>query len=127
MQIERDRIANIREFGKQASMEEAFINDLVNRGIPATQAREAIVKKWADRVDGQTSRGDTSDIEYSARGSYGQHHVHGAMIDGLLIRSGIKLDKPHPAARDFAGISIHEMSHYCVSVAIMTVLIHRQD
>lgn len=35
--------------------------------------------------------------------------LSGALADALLIRAGYKIDKPHPAARDFTGFPLIEM------------------
>ncbi|MEQ1621403.1 MAG: hypothetical protein ABL919_08350 [Methylococcales bacterium] len=50
-----------------------------------------------------------SDDRSADFGGHSSTHVLDAMVDGLLIRSGIKLEKPHVAARDFAHTSLHEM------------------
>ena len=49
-------------------------------------------------------QGQTRSIQENADG------VHAAIVDGILMRSGIKVDKPHPAAHDFSHMSIHEIS-----------------
>lgn len=107
MEAERGRARDIRNFGLQSRTDEATINSLIERGISTQEAKNIMIDQWAAKVDSETSRCDTSDISF---GGYGQRHVHEAIIDGLLIRSGIKLEKPHPAAQDFSSSSIHEIS-----------------
>lgn len=111
MQAERKRTAEIRKWGGISHADEALINDMIERGISLDKAKERFMKDWADRVDATTMRCDTSDAYVmSDFGGYGGQHVREAMVDGLLLRSGLKPAKPHPAARDFAAMSIIEMS-----------------
>jgi hypothetical protein len=107
MQAERKRAAGIRSFGEMSHADEGLINDFIERGVSLEAAKERFMKDWADRVDATTMRCDTSEIGY---GGYGGQHVREAMVDGLLLRSGIKPATPHPAARDFAAMSIIEIS-----------------
>lgn len=57
---------------------------------------------------GEMTRNSMTSTE--THGGYGRDQVRNAMIDGLLIRHGIKVKNPHVAARDFSSMSIHEMS-----------------
>ncbi|MEI6267583.1 MAG: HK97 family phage prohead protease [Methylococcaceae bacterium] len=104
---ERDRIAGIRNFAKIARVDETMVNDLIERGISLVDAKNTIVEKWGRQVDAETSRGDVS-FSYGRGGS--SEDIKSAMLDGLLMRSGITVDKPHPAARDFKNTSIIEIS-----------------
>ena len=104
---ERDRIAGIRNFAKIARVEESMVNDLIERGISLIDAKNTIVEKWGKQVDAETSRGDVS-FSYGRGGS--SEDIKTAMLDGLLMRSGISVEKPHPAARDFRNTSIIEIS-----------------
>ena len=58
--LERERIAGIRNFGKIARVEESTINDLIERGINLSDAKNSIIEKWGKQVDAETTRGDAS-------------------------------------------------------------------
>ncbi|WP_174624948.1 HK97 family phage prohead protease [Candidatus Methylobacter favarea] len=105
---ERERIARIRKFGQMSSTDEAVINDLIERGVGKDEAVEVMNEKWCARVDAETSRGDTGHYCHSRGAAH--EDIRAAIVDGLLMRSGIPVEKPHAAAADFQSTSILEIA-----------------
>jgi phage head maturation protease len=106
---ERQRITEIRKFGSMARVDESTINGFIERGISAADAKAQMLEKWSAKVDAETSRCDPISVTHHI-GFGGNHDVRAAMVDGMLLRSGIKIAKPHPAARDFTHVSIREIA-----------------
>lgn len=108
--MERDRILNIQKFGKISRTAANVIDDLIVRGTSFDDAKAAMLKTWSDQVNSEISRGDP--YPYSGENSnFGGHSdVRSAIVDGLLLRSGVHIEDPHPAARDFRNTSIIEIA-----------------
>lgn len=102
---ERERVNQIRAFGKTARVEESVIADLIERGIPATDARATMIEKWAARVDSETSRGDTS-VTDDARDKFVE-----AGVQAIRARAGVdKMD----GANEFRGMRLTEIAKLCL-------------
>jgi hypothetical protein len=111
--IERKRIIDIQAFGKFSSMSSTVINDLINRGLSFEAAKSEMMETWGRRVDSECTRGDPdyySSSENFASGFNAQTDMRHAIVDGLLLRSGVHIDNPHPAARDFRNTSMVDIA-----------------
>ena len=108
--LERDRILAIQKFGSLSRTDSATINNLITRGLSIDAAKAEMLKTWSDQVNSETSRGDP--YSYSGENSNFCAHsdVRAAIVDGLLLRSGIHIEKPHPAARDFRNTSVVDIA-----------------
>jgi len=106
--MERERISAIRKFGKMSRSSQATIEELITRGVDFDTARERMLESWSKQVDSESTRGDPGIVSVESFGGHGD--VREAITDGLLLRSGIKVEKPHAAARDFQNTSIVQIA-----------------
>lgn len=106
--MERERINGIRNFGQHSRTSDAVINSLIERGIDLDTAKAQMLEAWSNKVNSESMRGDPGIGSVESFGGYGD--VREAITDGLLLRSGIKVEKPHAAARDFQNTSIVQIA-----------------
>jgi HK97 family phage prohead protease len=106
--MERERINGIRKFGKHSRTSDAVINTLIERGIDLETAKAQMLEAWSNKVDGESLRGDAGIGPVESFGGHGD--IREAITDGILLRSGIKVEKPHAAARDFQNTSIVQIA-----------------
>lgn len=104
-EIERNRILAIQKFGAFSRTPSDVVNNLITRGLSLDAAKAEMLEKWAEKVASETSRCDTSET-----GLGGHIDVRTAIVDGLLLRSGVHVDNPHPAARDFRNASVIDIA-----------------
>lgn len=110
-ELERKRVLDIQAFGKFSSTSSNIINDLIIRGVSFEAAKDKMLETWSNRVDSETSRGDPNYYSGSSDGGFGGHtDVRAAIIDGLLMRSGVSIEHPHPAALDFKNTSMVDIA-----------------
>lgn len=106
--IERQRIAEIRKFGKMSSTDDTVVNDYVERGVGLQEAKDAMLEKWSARVNAETSRGDASVI-VDARDKFIE-----AGVNALQSRAGIeKMD----GGNEFRGMRLTEIAKLCLDRA----------
>lgn len=105
---ERQRVNDIRNFGRMSRVDETIINDLIERGIPAVDAKAEMIEKWAAKVDAETSRSDTS-VTVDARDKFIE-----AGVNALRGRAGV--DKMDPA-NEFRGMRLTEIAKLCLERA----------
>jgi ATP-dependent protease ClpP protease subunit len=96
---ERERQAAIRKNVMAAGLDDAFAQELINEECSIEKARDKIFAKMEEtnppfgagafRVEGHE-----------------QDKVRAAATDGMLLRSGQRLEKPAPGAEDFRGYEI---------------------
>lgn len=107
---ERARVAEIRKFAKTAKdrVDESVVDDFIERGISATDAKEAILKIWSEKSDSETKRGDTSV-------TVDQHDKFiDAGVSALLGRAGVeKID----GANELRGMRLTEIAKLCLDRA----------
>jgi hypothetical protein len=103
---ERERIAAIRSFAKTArGVDEAFVNDLIERGLSAHDAQAKILDKWATITDGEQHRGDTS-VTKDERDNFID-----AGVQALRARAGLdKMD----GSNEFRGMRLTEIAKLCL-------------
>ena len=54
-------------------------------------------------------------------GQVGSHDdFREAAVDGLCLRARVQLEQPHPAARDVAGMGVHELEEGSVPAEVAT-------
>ncbi|MDP1665517.1 MAG: HK97 family phage prohead protease [Methylobacter sp.] len=106
--MERERINAIRKFGKMSRSSQATIEEFITRGVDLDTARERMLESWSKEVDSECIRGDAGIGSVESFGGHGD--VREAITDGLLLRAGIKVEKPHVASRDFQNTSIVQIA-----------------
>ena len=115
---ERERVDTIRTLATQHGLGDAFARDLVSRSVPLADARTAILNALA-------TRGERTAIESHLRfterapitpGDDLAEDFHRAAVDALLLRAGIRVEKPHAAAGDVSA-SVYDLARTCLSRA----------
>lgn len=102
---ERQRVAEIRSFGSKARVDETVVNDLIERGIPADEAKSEMIKKWSEKVDSETTRSDTS-VTVDERDKFIE-----AGVNAIRARAGVdKMD----GANQFRGMRLTEIAKVCL-------------
>ena len=136
---ERERIRFIQDAGKSCQISARMINDFISRGVTQEVAGSTFLEIAGARHTGaitavlsdneranyaaagstQRSYGDSQAMHdpYEPRPLFGTSARHNggddlqeAMSDGLLIRSGIRVDNPHVAAQDFARMRMVDIA-----------------
>ncbi|MET0106633.1 MAG: ClpP-like prohead protease/major capsid protein fusion protein [Sedimenticola sp.] len=118
---EEERRAQIRRisdpFAHYEGMQSVINACLDDTSVDISSAREKILAKMADGVepiaaDPVANGGDSYAV-------YGRNDHHGdffkGAVDALLVRGGVDVKKPHPAARDMKGMSLLQMAKTMVS------------
>ncbi|MCY1077410.1 prohead protease/major capsid protein fusion protein [Archangium lansingense] len=118
--VERERAETITRLCQRNNMPDLGL-ELIRKGIPLDRARTIILEKLAERSEtdgispwpsGAPERG------YDVPGQRGGHDdFRAAAVDALVIRAGIKLDKPHPAAADLRHMPSVELARTALSRA----------
>ena len=110
---ERARITGIMDACKVAGMDEAFSRGLIDKGLTIDAAREAI---FAELAAHQTVIG--AGAQASAEpGKDATEKFRAAALDGLLMRTGVKIEKPATGASDFMGMSLLDMARESLELA----------
>ncbi|MBT9097512.1 HK97 family phage prohead protease [Methylovulum psychrotolerans] len=105
---ERVRVSEIRAFAQQARVDTAFVDDLIERGIPTHDARAAIIKKWSDAVNAETTRSDGS-VNIDERDKFVAMGVN-----AILGRGGYeKMDNANP----LRGTTLVDIAKECLGRA----------
>jgi len=99
---ERDRVREIYKLCRKANLGDELADDFVERGVSLTEARSQIADKLVERQSPEIDRY----VDVTDFGGNGRRDFMAAACDGLLIRSGVPIENPHPAAKDFRGSSI---------------------
>ena len=108
MKLERDRCSFINETGVKYGIDPEDIADYITRGASVADFQSHIRAVCEARLKPIPAVPRMEAIEEF--GGHGQDNVKAAMIDGLLMRNHIAVNNPHPAARDFANSSIHDVA-----------------
>jgi len=108
LKAERERVSGIRTFAKKAGVDDTVANDLVERGVELADAKETMLAAWSDRVDAETSRGDTS-VTTDQRDKFID-----AGVQAIRARAGMeKFD----GANEFRGLRLTEIAKACLERA----------
>lgn len=116
--LERERIVEIDSMCRHFGMESA---GFINSGASVEAARAAIMEKLME-----------SGAPIPARGSLDVSRDEGdkfreAATEGLLMRSGISVDKPVDGARELRGMSLRDLAIECLSREGESGLIRRSS
>lgn len=99
---ERRRAAEILKIANRAGLESTLAADWIEQGISIEAARARAFDVLADRdMHHHPGALVTEDVRHT--------EFRAAAVDGLLLRYGIQVAKPHAAARDVARMSLKEV------------------
>ncbi len=115
---ERERITTIQDLATRHDLGADFARDLISRNVPLEQARTLILERLATR-DEQFPIDSHLRVDDEPRITAGEDYredFQRAAIDALLIRAGLRVEKPHAAARD-VDPSVYGIARICLSRA----------
>lgn len=117
MAAEHQRRGEIRaRFGRFAERDDirALLDSLLDdHTVSPDTASARLLKKLGEGIESAVPSGWTvphPDISAGLGGNRHHSDFRAAAIDALLIRGGINLKNPHPAARDFKGYSVVDIA-----------------
>jgi hypothetical protein len=114
-ETERERTAEILRVVRLARLDQALAEELIASGASTEQARRVVLDRLVREQERQGGpRPGPSGVGVETGGG-SVEEFRAAATDGLLLRAGIALAKPHAAARDFTSTSIHEIARTCLS------------
>ena len=120
-QAERTRVIEINgvsdQFRSRLPGVEAIANTAISEGITVAEFRTRVMNSMADADDaagGRLNRAPDGYFGGTLEGG-GSREFIAAASDALLLRSGIRVAQPHPAARDMRGLSVLDLARTCVS------------
>jgi len=105
---ERQRVAEIRSFAKHSRTDEKTADDLIERGVSISDAKDAMLEKWSERVDAETSRSDVS-VTTDSHDKFIEQGV-------AAIRAKAGLEKMD-GANEMRGMRLTEMAKECLQRA----------
>ncbi len=106
---ERRRAAEILKIANRAGLESTLAADWIEQGISIEAARARAFDVLADRDMHHYPTMATEDARHT--------EFRDAAVDGLLLRYGIEVAKPHPAAHDVARMSLKEVMRTTLRLA----------
>lgn len=102
---ERERVASIRKFGATSRVDEKTIDDLIERGVSVTDAKEIMLENWSKQVDEESTRSDSSVTKDES------DKFIEAGVNAILGRSGVeKMD----GANQMRGMRLTEIAKLCL-------------
>lgn len=110
---ERGRITGILDACRVAGLSEQFARGLIDAGCSLDAARGAVFAEMEKRqtVIGQGAQASL-DVVADQRDKF-----RSAALDGMLMRTGMRMEKPAPGARDFMGVSLLDMARQSLELA----------
>jgi phage major head subunit gpT-like protein len=114
VEAERERTATIMRIVRTAHFEPALAEQLIADGSSVDAARALVLDRL---IATQHESGGPRSGPTGIRDGGLAEDFRAAATDGLLLRAGILLAKPHAAARDLCATSIHEIARTCCSRA----------
>lgn len=122
VRAERERVQEIAKLVGMKTVRDAvepgFLERVVSEGLSVDKVRALVLEAVAER----SAEGGPDEAPSGAPGRYTDHGQRGnledftrAAADALVLRSGIKLRKPHAAAADLMGTSVAQIAQLALS------------
>lgn len=111
LQERNDQIAAMAQpyVETNAAIRSLMVNALSDPKVTTEQFGQRVLAELA------RGRGPLNGGGYVATGSQGSSDFIAAASDALAMRAGIRIDKPHPGARDVSGMSLPDIVRACAS------------
>ena len=111
--IERQRITGITDAVRAAKLPDEMAEQLIEDGTPIEAARAAVLAKLGERPQPREA--------FHYPGNVREDDFTQAAADALLIRSGMRVPKPHRDAASLAGLSVFDMASRILGRAGLSV------
>ena len=103
MEVERKRCADITSLCAGLGIEDKKRDEFIQSGNGMDSVREAILEIQKERyAPTKTSHVDVTEAE--------EDKVRKAMTDGILLRAGVRIEKPAEGATEFRNMSVRDMT-----------------
>lgn len=99
--------ADIREACSIAGLDDAFAQDLIDKGTSVDQARKAVFAKMKD-TNPPIGSGSITVVAYD------EEKFRAAVVDGLCFRTNARADKPAAGHETFRAASIEYVARQCL-------------
>ena len=109
---ERSRVSEIEAMCRLYQFP-GMASDLIREGTPMDSAREAVLKA----VNAREAEKELSRKYHISLGIDETDRFRQAATDGMLLRSGMKVEKPSSGALDLRGFTLVEMARLCLEKA----------
>lgn len=110
---ERQRVNEINDAVAVAGLGAEFGRSLIDQGIPMDRARTKIFDEMKRRNPAVGSgAGRSLEVENEARDKF-----RAAAGDGLLLRGGLRIEKPAPGSNEFRGMALIDVGRECLELA----------
>ncbi len=117
IQSRQAEVAKVFEyFPKYADLKARCLQEFVT----VEQARTLLLDEMGKEVDEPDPNTRVANLDlvgpYGDRrfGGYGATHFRAAAVDGLLLREGVSVEKPHAGAADFRHCSLPQIAELCL-------------
>ncbi len=98
---ERKRISDINDAVAVAGLGDDLARELVDSGASIDEARARIIAGLKEKNQAVGAGAGRADVGLEDRDKF-----RAAVCDAMLLRSGVRLDKPAPGSREFRGASL---------------------
>lgn len=113
-QLERERVGTIYALADRFSLDRAFADDLVTRGVAVANARTAVLDRLAQRDEGTRT---VSHVAPPLGGRDERVTRREAAVSALLYRHAPEVFPLTEPARDYRGMSLLEMARDFLQIA----------
>ena len=103
MEVERKRCADITSLCAGLGIEDKKRDEFIQGGKSIDSVREAVLEIQKERYQPtKTAHADVTEAE--------EDKMRKAMIDGILLRAGVRIEKPAEGAMEFRNMSVRDMA-----------------
>lgn len=128
---ERARIADIQKRCQIAKLGDEFARTLIDEGVSGDAIKARVLDAWATRQENEGTSFSPSRVPTNGpmgidvcalswdeprSGSSREDDFRAGAIDGLLLRAGVPIVNPHPAARDFRNARVVDIARMALSM-----------
>ncbi len=114
MENERSRCIAITRAAKVLKVDSATVADFIARGVSADEAKSEMLEGFEARSPNMIPDQHASPRMFPNDATAQQNDFRSAAVDAVLLRAGVQVKTPHPAARDVSA-SVSELARVCLS------------
>lgn len=111
---ERSRVIDIQTICRQAGLDAVRAQKFITDGTGLDAVRSAVMEHLMASIENGGGHGHRTPVEFIGDEA---DKRRAAVVDGLVLRSGVTLDKPAPGAREYRGASLVDIARECLQAA----------